>query len=130
MNTLEPIYKILWELCRDTKEDVEEITLKIEGLRKRVAEDLSLTNHPYVIMHLRNYQQELETEVRNIVKNYLSPGEGVKICSQDIKKRLELLESRLAWLEKKLGLVPKSGKTGENGILIRGLKESRNPGRS
>lgn len=83
---------------------------RIEKLRRRVSEDLGLTNHPQVIMRLRNFQQELESEIEKIAKNYLNPGGDINMCSSDVNKILEVLETRLAWLEKRLGLQLKSNK--------------------
>lgn len=104
MGVLRALDKILWEVCRDTREDVEGITRRVEKLRRRISEDLGLTSHPYVIMHLRNFQEEFETEAQKISKNYLNPGGDITMCSSDANKILEVLETKLAWLEKKLGL--------------------------
>ncbi len=109
MGTLRALDKILWDLCRDTREDIEEITRRVEKLRRRISEDLGLTSHPYVIMHLRNFQEEFETETQKISKNYLNPGGDINMCSSDANKILEMLETKLTWLEKKLGL-RKAGK--------------------
>ncbi len=105
MRTPKPLDKILWDLCRDTREDVEEIVGRVEKLRSRVMEDLSLTNHPFVLMHLREFQKEFEKIVRNDLEKYLNPSKDGYICSKDMRKFLEFLETKLAMLEKKLGLV-------------------------
>ncbi|HWQ17581.1 MAG TPA: hypothetical protein VNL13_07105 [Sulfolobales archaeon] len=105
MRVPKPLDKILWDLCRDTREDVEEIVGRVEKLRRRVIEDLSLTNHPFVLMHLREFQKELERMVRNDLEKYLNPSKDGHICSKDMRKSLEFLETKLAMLEKKLGLV-------------------------
>jgi hypothetical protein len=98
------LVKFLREYCDETPDDVEEVLYMIEEIRKRIKEDLDLTNWPEIVRAIEEVRDEFEKEISRKLELYLNPGEDY-ICSSHIMSTIEDAMSSLETIERKYGLV-------------------------
>jgi len=98
------VERYLEEYCRETREDFEKLVELINKIKKRIEEDMYLTNHPAILKRLEAFKKEFEERVRWTMMRY-SDTEEDPICVNEATLKIDFYEKKLADLEKELGLV-------------------------
>lgn len=99
------LVKFLREYCNETPDDVEEVFYMIEEVRRRIKEDLDLTNWPEIVRAIEEVRDEFEEEISRKLEEYLNPSEDYYICSSHIMSTVEDAMISLEMIERKYGLV-------------------------
>ncbi|MDT7888057.1 MAG: hypothetical protein RQ885_03675 [Desulfurococcales archaeon] len=96
--------KLLKDYCGETVEDFVRLENTIESIRKKIEENMDLTNHPEILKRLEKFRKEFEDEVRQIMRRFSEAEEDI-MCIHDAIINIEFSKLELEELEKELGLV-------------------------
>jgi len=106
MKLSKAVERFLREYCGETREDFEALLKSVEEVRRKIEEDMDLTNHPTILSRLEEFRRGFEEEVSNIL-TWFSGEEETYRCVSDAIARVNFEKAMLSDLEEELGIVKK-----------------------